>query len=84
VVDEIFDELTRGLLRDPEVLGHVGGCGVAFTDPRKRETMCGANVIEATVSKTILNPIHKLTGQTQYSHGHLPVVARHDDHLDIF
>jgi hypothetical protein len=83
VVDEVFDELARSLLGDPEVLGHVGSGGVTFTDPRKGETVCRANVIKAPASKTLLYPIHQLAGEAQYCNGCPPTVACHGDHLDM-
>jgi hypothetical protein len=83
VIDEVFDKLACGLLGDPEMLAHVGSGGITFTDPRKRETMCWANIIKATTTKTLLYPIHQLPGQAQYRNGHLPTVACHGDHLDM-
>ena len=53
MVDEVFHELACGLLGYPEMLGHVGSGGVTFTDPRKRETVCWANVIKSTTSETL-------------------------------
>jgi hypothetical protein len=83
VIDEVVDKLACGLLGNPEVLGHVGSCGITFADPLKRETMCRANVIEATASETLLDPIHKLTSEVQHRNGCLPTVACHDHHLDM-
>ncbi len=82
MIDEVLDELACGLFGDPEVLGHVGSSGITFTDPRKREPMCRANVIEATASETLLYPVHELTGEAQDSNGRLPTFACHDHHLD--
>jgi hypothetical protein len=83
VVDEVFDELTRGLLGYPEVLGHVGSGGVPFTDPRKGEAMGRPNVFKSTTSKTLLYPVYKLAGQAQYGNGRRPAVACHGIHLDM-
>jgi hypothetical protein len=75
--DEVVDKLACGLLGDPEVFSHVGGGRITFTDPRKRETMCGANIIKATESETLLNPVHKLTCESQYRNGRFPTFAIH-------
>ena len=82
-IDEVFDELACGLLCDPEVRGHVGGRGTTLTDPRKRETMCRANVIKAAASETLLYPIYQLAGKAEHCNGRLPTVACHGDHLDM-
>jgi hypothetical protein len=81
VIDEVFDQLARGLLGSPEVLGHIGSGGITFTDPHKGEPMCGADVIKATSSETLLNAVDKLAGQAQHCDGCLPAV--HVDHLDM-
>jgi hypothetical protein len=83
VIDQVFDELARGLLGDPEMLGHVRSGGIAITDPRKRKTMRWANVIKATASETLLYPIYELAGQAQYGNGRLPTLAVHVEHLDM-
>ena len=83
MIYEVVDELACGLFGDPEVLGHVRRGGITFTDPRKRETMCRANVIKAAASKTLLYPIDKLARQAQYRNGCIPVVPCHDEHLDM-
>jgi hypothetical protein len=83
VIDEVLDELACGLLGDPEVLGHVGSGRITFTDPRKRETMCRANIVKATEREALLYPVHKLACEAQYRNGRLPAVACHDHHLDM-
>lgn len=83
MIDEVVDELACGLLSDPEVLGHVGSGGITFADPLKREPMGRANVMEATASESLLDPVHKLTGEAQHRNGRFPTVACHDHHLDM-
>jgi hypothetical protein len=83
VIDEVLDELASGLFGDPEVLGHVGSSRITLTDPRKRETMCRADVIKATEREAFLYSVHELTCEAQHRNGRLPTVACHDDHLDM-
>ena len=83
MIDEVSDELACGLFGDPEVLGHVGSGRITFADPCKRESMCRANIIEASTSEAFLYPVHKLTSEAQHRNGRLPTVAGHADHLDM-
>jgi hypothetical protein len=59
-LDEQFDELARGLLRDPQVVRNVDHRRVASADSDKREAMGGSNIAEPVLDEPRLDSVNKL------------------------